>query len=65
MAKPQKTNLDDVPHVFTQRNGEQIATTFSPQEFERRLKNAREVMAEKDVEALVLTTMHNLSLIHI
>jgi len=63
MAKasaPQKTNLDQVPHVFTQHNGEQIGTTFSPEEFERRLKDARDVMAEKEVDALVLTTMHNI-----
>ena len=59
-AKPQRTNLDTIPHVFTQHNGEQIETTFSPQEFERRLRHAREVMAEKDLDALVLTSMHNI-----
>ena len=59
-ANPQKTNLDTVPHVFTQHNGEQVDTTFSAQEFERRLKHAREVMAEKELDALVLTSMHNI-----
>src|SRR5690625_2164820 len=57
---PQKTDHSTVPHVFTQENGEKVPTTFSPEEFERRLKNAREVMAEKDLDALVLTSMHNI-----
>ncbi len=58
--KPQKTDHSTVPHVFTQYNGEQQDLTFSPEEFERRLTNAREVMASKDIDALVLTSMHNI-----
>lgn len=59
-TKPQKTDHSTVPHVFTQYNGEQQDLTFSPAEFERRLTNARKVMAADDVDALVLTSMHNI-----
>lgn len=58
--KPAKTDHSTVPHVFTQYNGERQELTFSDQEFERRLGRAREVMAEKGLEALVLTSMHNI-----
>lgn len=57
---PQKTDLQTVPHVFTQHNGTEGKLTFSNEEFQRRLKHAREVMAEKDLDALVLTSMHNI-----
>lgn len=59
-TKPQKTDHATVPHVFTQHNGEQQDLTFSPAEFERRLTNAREVMAAKGVDVLILTSMHNI-----
>lgn len=59
-TKPQKTDHSTVPHVFTQYNGEQQDLTFSPEEFERRLSNAREVMASESLDALVLTSMHNI-----
>src|SRR5699024_3865139 len=59
-TKPQKTDHSTVPHVFTQHNGEQQDLTFSAAEFERRLTRAREVMATQDLDALLLTSMHNI-----
>jgi len=59
-TKPQRTDHSTVPHVFTQYNGEQQDLTYSPAEFERRLTNARKVMAADEVDALVLTSMHNI-----
>lgn len=59
-AAPQKTDHSTVPHVFTQHNGTQQGLTFSPAEFERRLSRAREVMAAQELDAFVLTSMHNI-----
>lgn len=59
-ATPQKTDHSTVPHVFTQHNGTQQDLTFSPAEFERRLSRAREVMAAQELDAFVLTSMHNI-----
>lgn len=59
-TKPNKTDHATVPHVFTQYNGEQQELTYSPAEFERRLSNARKVMAANGADALVLTSMHNI-----
>jgi len=59
-AKPQMTDHDQVPHVFTQYNGQQQDLTFSNQEFERRLTRARQLLSSQNLDALVLTSMHNI-----
>ena len=60
MAKPQFTDHQHVPHVFTQHNGEQLDLTFSNQEFDRRLTRARKLLSDYDLDAFVLTSMHNI-----
>ena len=40
-------------------NGEKVALTFSDAEFERRLAGLRRIMAEKDLDAVVLTSYHS------
>ncbi|HIW46907.1 MAG TPA: aminopeptidase P family protein [Candidatus Yaniella excrementigallinarum] len=59
-AKPQMTDHDQVPHVFTQYNGQQQELTFSNQEFQRRLTRARQLLSSQNLDALVLTSMHNI-----
>src|SRR5690625_189187 len=59
-AKPQTTDHDQVPHVFTQYNGQQQELTFSNQEFQRRLTRARQLLSSQNLDALVLTSMHNI-----
>jgi creatinase len=41
-------------------NGEKVALTFSDTEFERRLAGLRSIMAEKDLDAVVLTSYHSI-----
>ncbi|WP_087872378.1 aminopeptidase P family protein, partial [Arthrobacter globiformis] len=41
-------------------NGEKVALTFSDAEFERRLAGLRRIMAEKDLDAVVLTSYHSI-----
>jgi len=59
-AKPQMTDHDQVPNVFTQYNGQQQELTFSNQEFQRRLTRARQLLSSQNLDALVLTSMHNI-----
>ncbi|HEY3574512.1 MAG TPA: creatininase, partial [Arthrobacter sp.] len=40
-------------------NGEKVTLTFSDAEFERRLAGLRSIMAEKDLDAVVLTSYHS------
>src|SRR5690625_7469450 len=59
-TKPQMTDHQQVPHVFTQYNGEQDKLTFSDQEFDRRLSRVRELLSSHNLDAFVLTSMHNI-----
>ena len=58
--KPQMTDHQTVPHVFTQYNGQQLDLTFSNAEFERRLTRVRELLSTHNLDAFVLTSMHNI-----
>lgn len=58
--KPRMTDHQTVPHVFTQYNGEQQELTFSDQEFERRLGRVRQLLSSHNLDAFVLTSMHNI-----
>ncbi|MDN5825280.1 MAG: creatininase, partial [Micrococcaceae bacterium] len=40
-------------------NGDKVSLTFSDAEFERRLAGLRKIMAEKDLDAVVLTSYHS------
>jgi len=54
------TNQTIRPDFFTRHDGEKILP-FSNDEYERRLQTLRHIMAEKDVEATLLTSMHNIA----
>ena len=41
-------------------NGEKVRLTFSNAEFERRLAGLRRIMAEKELDAVVLTSYHSI-----
>lgn len=41
-------------------NGEKVSLTFSDAEFERRLAGLRRIMADKDLDAVVLTSYHSI-----
>lgn len=41
-------------------NGQKVPLTFSPAEFERRLGGLRDIMAEQDCDAVVLTSYHGI-----
>lgn len=53
-------NQSTRPDFFTRHDGEKILP-FSNDEYERRLKTLRQIMADKDVPATVLTSMHNIA----
>ena len=49
------------PQNFTCHNGEKAPLPFSQGEYDRRLRKLREMMAELDVSAVLLTSMHNIA----
>ncbi|CAM4028216.1 aminopeptidase P family protein [Helcobacillus massiliensis] len=50
------TSVNDLDRLKTLHNGEKQQLTFSDAEFERRLKGLREIMAAKDMDAVILTS---------
>ena len=48
------------PDFFSRHDGDKILP-FSNTEYQRRLAALRHIMAERDVEATVLTSMHNVA----
>ena len=46
---------------FECRNGEKAPLPFSAEEYERRLASLRTIMADKDLPAVLLTSMHNIA----
>jgi creatinase len=53
-------NQSTRPDFFTRHDGEKILP-FTNNEYERRLATLRNIMAEQDVPATVLTSMHNIA----
>ncbi len=49
------------PEFFTLKNGEKAPLPFSKAEYARRLAGLRRIMGEAGVEAVVLTSMHNIA----
>lgn len=49
------------PQYFKCHNGEKAALPFERSEYETRLKKLRQVMAERDVPAVLFTSMHNIA----
>ncbi|MGD8348228.1 MAG: aminopeptidase P family protein [Gammaproteobacteria bacterium] len=49
------------PEFFALQNGAQAPLPFSAAEYESRLERLRELMASRDVDAMLLTSMHNIA----
>lgn len=54
-------DLNNRPEFFTCHNGEKAPLPFSKGEYERRLTKLRSIMAEKDIPAVLLTSMQNIA----
>jgi len=51
----------NLPHTLEIPNGEKVVPTFSKEELLNRLAKLRAHMATADLEAVVLTTYHNIN----
>jgi len=49
------------PNFFQFTNGLKVPLPFSNKEYENRLKSLRKIMAEKDLDAVILTSMQNIA----
>ena len=54
-------NLTDRPEFFQLQNGEKANLLFSDIEYENRLAKLRQLMADNSVDAMLLTSMHNIA----
>jgi len=54
------TNVAELERLKTLHNGTKSPLTFTDAEFERRLTGLRHIMAEKNLDAVVLTSYHNI-----
>ena len=52
---------DQRPSFFVCENGEKAALPFAAEEYEARLAKLRAVMAERDIPAVLMTSMHNIA----
>ena len=55
------TNLENRPEFFTCHNGEKAQLAFSNAEYERRLGSVRAMMAVRDIDVVLLTSMQNIA----
>jgi creatinase len=53
--------MSDLPRVLTIRNGEPPPPTFSDDEMNRRLGKLREHMRDRDIDAVLFTSIHNIN----
>lgn len=51
----------DLPQTLAIRNGEKVTPTFSKQEMQRRLDGLRAAMAERNIDAVLFTSYHNIN----
>ncbi len=56
-----KTNPTARPDFFTFHNGDKAALPFSRAEYDRRLAGLRAIMRARDMEAVILTSMHGVA----
>ncbi len=49
------------PDFFTLKNGEKVRLPFSNQEYDNRISNLRSVMEKKNLDMVILTSMHNIA----
>src|SRR5699024_11797669 len=54
------TAISELERLKTLHNGEKQPLTFSDAEFERRLGGLRSIMSEKGLDAVILTSYHNI-----
>jgi len=59
-ASSAATSVSELERLKTLHNGTKAPLTFTDAEFERRLGGLRRIMAEKDLDAVVLTSYHNI-----
>ncbi|WP_288026257.1 aminopeptidase P family N-terminal domain-containing protein, partial [Arthrobacter sp.] len=59
-TSPSATNVSELERLKTLHNGTKTPLTFTDAEFERRLGGLRTIMAEKNLDAVVLTSYHNI-----
>ena len=56
-----ETNALVRPEYFSFHNGEKAPMIFSRAEYDRRLAGVRKIMAQQDIEATILTSMHGVA----
>ena len=49
------------PDFFTLNNGKKVKLPFSYEEYERRLKKLKSLMEKNNIDAIILTSMHNIA----
>ncbi len=49
------------PDFFTFKNGEKAKLPFSDKEYDQRLNKLRIVMDKKNIDMVILTSMHNIA----
>ena len=49
------------PDFFSLKNGDKVKLPFTDQEYKRRLDKLRNVMSNKNLDAIILTSMHNIA----
>ena len=49
------------PDFFTLKNGEKTKLPFTNKEYQRRIKNLRDVMSKNNLDMVILTSMHNIT----
>ena len=52
---------DTRPEYFVCENGEKAQLPFAPEEYAARISKLRKVMADRDIPAVLLTSMHNIA----
>jgi len=55
------TEIDDRPEFFISHNGEKAPLPFSGHEYERRLDGLRRIMADLDIDVVLMTSMQNIA----
>ncbi|HPY41888.1 MAG TPA: aminopeptidase P family N-terminal domain-containing protein, partial [Thiolinea sp.] len=53
--------MANLPQVIRIENGEAVKHTFSVEEFQRRQRQLRALMAELQVDAVLFTSIHNIN----
>ncbi|WP_219417224.1 M24 family metallopeptidase [Pseudonocardia nigra] len=54
------TRVSELERLKMLHNGERVPLTFSEAEMERRLAGLRQIMVEQDLDAVILTSYHNI-----